>query len=203
MREIIYYEATDGALFSTKEACREYENSLKENVISKFRRLIKRESMGIQITKDGSAFAFAGCPDEWWYAVIVLHDKTDYQDLLRYAKMCDRKVTKEIYNKEIVVFIGSGTDDACKYNDFFWLGTVDEMIESYARAILTFGNEENKGDLFMKANIVNKQDIVNLAREYEVNQSDLLETFLCDLLGVSADRLYEILDDKHEGGKTI
>jgi len=41
-------------------------------------------------------------------------------------------------------------------------------------------------------------DIIDLAREYNVDQYDILESFLCELLGVKPDELYMILDDDNE-----
>lgn len=43
---------------------------------------------------------------------------------------------------------------------------------------------------------INLEDVLNIARGYEVDQYDILETFLCDLLNVSSDRLYEILEQE-------
>jgi len=39
-------------------------------------------------------------------------------------------------------------------------------------------------------------EILSVAREFEVNQSDMLETFLCELLNVSPYELYELLEEK-------
>lgn len=37
------------------------------------------------------------------------------------------------------------------------------------------------------------EDILKIARLYDVDQSDMLETFLCELLNISEDELYEQL----------
>ena len=43
-----------------------------------------------------------------------------------------------------------------------------------------------------------KKAYIDLAREYNVDQHDILESFLCELLGVKPDELYMILDDDNE-----
>ena len=37
-------------------------------------------------------------------------------------------------------------------------------------------------------------DVIELAREFEVDQFDILETFICELLDISPDKLYEMVD---------
>ena len=43
-------------------------------------------------------------------------------------------------------------------------------------------------------NVIDATDIIELAKEFEVDQFDILETFICELLNISPDRLYEIID---------
>ena len=38
-------------------------------------------------------------------------------------------------------------------------------------------------------------DVVKLAKLYEVDQSDMLETFLCDLLNITPTELYERMSE--------
>lgn len=45
-------------------------------------------------------------------------------------------------------------------------------------------------------NVIDATDIIELAKEFEVDQFDILETFICELLNISPDRLYEIIDEK-------
>ena len=45
----------------------------------------------------------------------------------------------------------------------------------------------------MGMNTVTEDDVIRVAKEFDVDQSDLLETFLCELLGVSVDKLYELM----------
>ena len=42
---------------------------------------------------------------------------------------------------------------------------------------------------------VNVDEIIRLAKTYEVDQSDMLETFLCELLNISVTELYERLGE--------
>lgn len=42
--------------------------------------------------------------------------------------------------------------------------------------------------------VINATDVIELAKEFEVDQFDILETFICELLNISPDRLYEIID---------
>lgn len=42
--------------------------------------------------------------------------------------------------------------------------------------------------------IIEATDVIELAGEFEVDQFDILEGFVCELLNISPDRLYEILD---------
>lgn len=39
------------------------------------------------------------------------------------------------------------------------------------------------------------EDVLSVASQYEVDQSDVLETFLCELLDVKVDKLYELIDE--------
>lgn len=41
-------------------------------------------------------------------------------------------------------------------------------------------------------------DVLNVARMYEVDQYDILETFLCDLLNISPDKLYIVLEGEEK-----
>lgn len=45
-------------------------------------------------------------------------------------------------------------------------------------------------------NVIDATDIIELAKEFEVDQFDILETFICELLNISPDRLYEIIDEE-------
>ena len=44
--------------------------------------------------------------------------------------------------------------------------------------------------------VYTRECILDYAKAFEVDQSDILETFLCSLLGVTADKLYEMLEDR-------
>ena len=42
--------------------------------------------------------------------------------------------------------------------------------------------------------VFSRREVLEIASHYEVDQSDLLETFLCELLNVNPDTLYELLE---------
>lgn len=42
----------------------------------------------------------------------------------------------------------------------------------------------------------NSKDVLNLAKQYDVDQSDLLETFICELLDIKPDELYAKIQTK-------
>lgn len=44
--------------------------------------------------------------------------------------------------------------------------------------------------------IIDTNDVIVLARKFDVDQNQVLESFLCELLGVSEDKLYEVLKDE-------
>lgn len=44
-------------------------------------------------------------------------------------------------------------------------------------------------------NYIKSEDIIQLAKSYAVEQSDMLETFLCELLDISETELYELLGE--------
>ena len=49
----------------------------------------------------------------------------------------------------------------------------------------------------MGLNTPNVEDILDLVKVYKVEEwSDMFERFLCDLLNISPDRLYELLEEK-------
>lgn len=50
----------------------------------------------------------------------------------------------------------------------------------------------------MENKIIDSDDVIELARQFEVDQYDILETFVCDLLDISPDRLYEILEGEYD-----
>lgn len=39
------------------------------------------------------------------------------------------------------------------------------------------------------------EDVLSVASQYEVDQSDMLESFLCELLDVKVDKLYELIEE--------
>ena len=43
---------------------------------------------------------------------------------------------------------------------------------------------------------VESTDAIRLAVDYEVDDCDTLESFLCDLLDVSVNQLYELVDEE-------
>ena len=49
----------------------------------------------------------------------------------------------------------------------------------------------------MGLNTPNVEDMLDLVKVYKVEEwSDMFERFLCDLLNISPDRLYELLEEK-------
>ncbi len=43
----------------------------------------------------------------------------------------------------------------------------------------------------MLERIIDQNDVIELAKRYEVDQCDTLESFICDLLNISSEKLYE------------
>lgn len=143
MKEVKMYKAFDGTLFDNVMNCMEYEKDFKERVVEDFRSLIVRENEGMQITNEGSAFPFAEIAECYWYAAIIIKDENDYKKVVRYANsrfdgLYNRNVPK-IFNKEIIVVTGEGDKEKSYYNDFYFCGTVEDAIENYKKAIMTFG----------------------------------------------------------------
>ena len=137
MKEIRYYEAFDGTLFSTAEKCTEYEKNSREKIKEDFKKLIVRQAEGIQITQEGSAFPLAEIAECWWYGVIVMKDDNDYETVKRFARKYDKDIPKML-NKEIFVGLGEGNSNTCDYDCFYWWGTVEDAIENYKKTIMTF-----------------------------------------------------------------
>ena len=137
MREIKYYEAFDGALFSSIDSCKEYEKNSREKIKENFRKLIVREAEGMQITKEGSAFPLAEIAECWWYGVIIMRNDDDYEAVRRFAG-CDKDKVQRIFNKEIFVGLGEGNSTKCNYDCFYWWGTVEDAIRNYKITLLTF-----------------------------------------------------------------
>lgn len=140
MRRIEYFEAFDGTLFNSLERCKEYEENSVEKIKEEFKKLIVRENEGIKITKEGSAFPLAEIAECWWYGVIVLKNENDYETLMRFVK--DKRghgKIEKIFNKEIFVGLGDGNSKECDYDYFYWWGTIEDAIENYKNALLTFG----------------------------------------------------------------
>ena len=140
MREIKYYEAIDGALFSSIEACEEHERNAKEKIINDFIGLIVRQAEGSTITKDASAFPLSSVDECWGYAAIVMKNENDYLKVKRFAKSCKNPGTRieKIYNEEILVGIGDVGRGEYLFNWFYWYGTVNEAIQNYTKALTTF-----------------------------------------------------------------
>lgn len=44
--------------------------------------------------------------------------------------------------------------------------------------------------------LIDVTEVIDLAKEFEVDQSDMLETFICNLIDVEPDELYELLEGK-------
>ena len=44
--------------------------------------------------------------------------------------------------------------------------------------------------------LIDVTEVIDLAKEFEVDQSDMLETFICSLIEVEPDELYELLEGK-------
>lgn len=140
MREIVHYEAFDGSLFDTKKKCVEYEANSIEKIDEDFRKLVVRCSEGCKITDDSNAFPLAEVAEGWWYGIIVMKDEHDYEVVRKYANMKfgNKKIPK-IFNKEIIVVLGDGDSNTCEYNFFYYWGTVEDAVEKYKEALMTFG----------------------------------------------------------------
>ena len=145
MEKITMFKAADGSLFDTEEKCKEYENNSKKCIIDRFKKLIVRKAEGTTLTKDGSAFPLTSIGERWGYAVIVMRNENDYETVKQYAELVKangRDRIEKIFNEEIFVSIGNINNGDYKYDWFYWHCTVNEAIQKYQKALMTFNEED-------------------------------------------------------------
>lgn len=44
---------------------------------------------------------------------------------------------------------------------------------------------------------IDAADVIGLATHYEVDQSDMLESFICELLNITPDELYKLMEENN------
>lgn len=149
VEEIVGYEACDGTRFTTKEECQKYENTAKAVIKGRFKKLVVKEMVGIDITSEGSAYVGAGIEEDWYYALVAIKDENDLKAAQMYYALEGCKSGKygfdeTMIGKRVIVGIGCGKypmpeeGSKCEYDNCYVYGTIEDQVKKFEEAIRKF-----------------------------------------------------------------
>ena len=140
VEEVVGYVAYDGTEFKDRDECCKYEGTAKAIIHKRFKELVVRDIVGIDLADEGSAYVCAGIDECWHYALVRIKDENDLKAAQMYKELEQKSAIRDFTTNDIGcdLIVGIGEN-----YDYCWIyGTFEECIDNFRKAMSKFYKTE-------------------------------------------------------------
>ena len=140
VEEVVGYIAYDGTEFKDRNECCKYEETARAIIHKRFKELIVKDIVGIDLADYGSAYVCAAIDECYHYALVRIKNENDLKVAQMYKELehkgAERDFTTSYIGHDLIVGIGE------RYDCCYIYGTFEECIDNFRKAMNKFYKTE-------------------------------------------------------------